>query len=573
MQAEEFEIYSNASAAKTLDVATELLRMRDAVGQLTKFKVRTALPVKVYVFNGERSFAPYRDAVMQRKSPGITGIFVGDDDGNVILIQADSQGGVDRIVYHELTHYFVKNTLRGLQLWFNEGLAEYYSTFGTSGTDVNLGRPVAEHVLWLREEPLIPLRELFATTEDSPTYNEGTRQGVFYAQSWALVHYLLRGSEERRAQLNTFLNLLNSGRPIDDAFSSAFAMTYEQLERELKTYVRKFAFPYTRFSLASLGERELAKPEPMSRDRVLAELGYLLAHSDPGNAEDAERFLEEAIAVNDELPMAHGELGRLYEVRRRPEEAERAYERAVQLGSSDARVYLLYGDAILDRLFRSGGYNAPKAQIQKARELLTKSTMLDPQSASAWSALGSTYVLEDGDPTAGIAALEKSLALAPGEDDAALHLVTLYARAGRRADAVRLIDTSIARKGDRELLAHAQRSLVFGDIRRIESLLRTEKYEEALTLTKTALPLAVDDSMKKYLVTIQQQIEQMVSGNAAIARLNEATARANERKYAEALAIIDETIPMITDPTMLAHAQELRTAIAAEAEKKKKTKK
>ena len=37
----------------------------------------------------------------------------------------------------------------------------------------------------------MPLHELFAVTHNSPQYNESTRQGMFYAESWLLTHFLM----------------------------------------------------------------------------------------------------------------------------------------------------------------------------------------------------------------------------------------------------------------------------------------------------------------------------------------------------------------------------------------------
>ena len=222
LEADQFDIYSNASEGQTVEVAAELLRMRDAIGQLTRMTVRAPLRTQVYLFASERSFAPFRDAAFQQKNAQIGGAFFSSENSNVIMLRGDSGEHSLDIVFHELTHYFVANSTRGIPLWFNEGLAEYYSTFTSSGKNVSIGKPVREHVLWLRANPLIPLRELFATTHTSPTYNERQRVGAFYAQSWALVHYLLRGTPEQRVKLGTFLNLLDAGKPLDEAFSTAF---------------------------------------------------------------------------------------------------------------------------------------------------------------------------------------------------------------------------------------------------------------------------------------------------------------------------------------------------------------
>ena len=73
-----------------------------------------------------------------------------------------------------------------LPLWLNEGLAELYSSFQLRGKKAAIGRPIDSHIHWLRDHALIPVGELFAIDHSSKDYNEGSRRGVFYAQSWAL---------------------------------------------------------------------------------------------------------------------------------------------------------------------------------------------------------------------------------------------------------------------------------------------------------------------------------------------------------------------------------------------------
>lgn len=572
LEADRFDIYSNASASQTVDVATELLRMRDAIGQLTKMTVRAPLRTKVYLFTSERSFAPYRDAAFQQKNAAVGGAFFSSANDNIIMIQADSGEQSLEIVFHELTHYLVANTTRGLPLWFNEGLAEYYSTFKSSGKNVSIGKPVREHVLWLRANPLIPLRELFATTQTSRAYNERQRLGAFYAQSWALVHYLLRGTPEQRAQLSAFLSALDADKPLDQAFSTAFKMSYDDLERDLKTYVRHFAFEYMTYAVTSPSEQKLGKPEPLPREEVLTELGNLLAVTNRANAADAQRFYDAALQVNPKLPAAHAGLARLHDEAGRTAEAAGAYERAVQLGTDDPVAYVLYGNALMRPLIESGDTRNATAAIARARQLFLRATQLDPASARAWAGLGATHVPGDSDPAEGIAALEKSLQLARGQEDVAFNLVALYVRAGRRADAAKLVQTAIAPGSKPEIVARAKEMLLYADVKEIEQLLDKDKRAEAVTLAKGVLAQTTDASLKEYLTGLLGQIEAMGAVDAAVKRLNEATEKANAGKFAEALAIVDETLPTITDQEMLARAKEFRAQLAARVATKTKRK-
>src|ERR1041384_7430897 len=79
------------------------------------------------------------------------------------------------IIFHEYTHLLIENTLLDPPVWFNEGLAEYYSTFDVSSDNrkITLGKPIGNHVYLLRER-FMPLEELLHVTHDSPVwFNEG----------------------------------------------------------------------------------------------------------------------------------------------------------------------------------------------------------------------------------------------------------------------------------------------------------------------------------------------------------------------------------------------------------------
>jgi tetratricopeptide (TPR) repeat protein len=177
----------------------------------------------------------------------------------------------------------------------------------------------------------------------------------------------------------------------------------------------------------------------------------------------------------------------------------------VQLGSTDAEIYLLCGLAIMNRY--TGRREVPAEELARARALFAKSTQLDPAMARAWAGLGATYTF-DPDPTAGIAALEKSLALAPADEEAAFYLVQLYARTGRRAEAQKLVDTVIAPAGNRQLLGHAREALLAAEIEEVRTLANARKYKEAIALAKSVMSRTSNPALVTHLAGMVEQMEQ-----------------------------------------------------------------
>ncbi|HJW93879.1 MAG TPA: tetratricopeptide repeat protein [Thermoanaerobaculia bacterium] len=571
IDAGDLHVFSNASERETTEIATNLLRMREAIGRVTQLKVRSAVPTNVFVFRNEASFAPYRAVALGRHAD-ISGLFLGNEQTNFILLDADAPGGIDRVVFHELTHYFVKNTLAGLPLWFHEGIAEYYSTFSAHGDVVDLGIPIKDHVLWLRDEPLIPLAQLFAMDTNDKDYNEGTRQGVFYAESWALMHYILSGSQQRHDQLPKFLALLNAKQPAGQAFQTAFDSSFDDMERELKSYVHRLTFQYRRYSIADLATTQVPAPRAMDRADVLYRLGDLLTRGTDGRGSaDAERFLRAAINENAEHAGAYATLGLLHDLAGRGAEASVEYERAVKFGSDDPNVYLSYGVTIFRNVANAlRDVKTPPSELQRARKMFEKASELAPQSARAYAGIGATYVISDEDPAAGIAALEKSMSLAPGQDDVAYNLVQLYARAGRRDDAQRLFDDVVAKSGTPEMVREAREVILYADVLRAQKLLQQEKFDEAMPILKSVLKSTTNAELKSRIESIIGSYESHNQAERQAAEINQAIDLANHGKLSEAMTLIDSLLPQITDAELRENTQRMRDEMVKASKQTKK---
>jgi tetratricopeptide (TPR) repeat protein len=569
---DELTIYSSADDYTTRSVASGLARLRDALGVVTQLKVRSPLPTRVFVFADQRAFKVYCEAALGR-SERLSGVFLSHRDGNHVLIDGSVQG-VDHVVYHELTHYFLRNTISSdVPLWFNEGLAEFYSTFAEHKDSVDVGLPIGPHIEWLRRQPLIPLKELFALDHDSPEYHEGHRQGVFYAESWALVHYMMIGNPARRPQLGTYVGLIAAGKPVDEAFRTAFDTTYDDLERELRKYIRGFSMGYIRYSLADLKATAVPAPQPLPRDALLTGLADLLMHTQTPHFDEAETFLKAALNVNPSSAEAYAEMGVAKAWQR--QDGDAFFEKAVTLGSRDTLPYLLYGDSILRRLQANMRSKArvPSEDVAKARNLFRKAAELNPSSAIAFSGLGATYTVANDDPAPGIAALEHSLALAPMDPPALYNLVMLDARAGRRDEALRLIEL-LQRVGDRVMIRQARDNLFIADLNRATDLARSGKRAEAAEILKSAAEHTTDEALKLRIdqqlrvIAFIDQTKDQVSG------FQHAVEKANDGKFKEALAMIDALLPTIKEPELLAAANDFRTKVteymAATKPKRKK---
>jgi tetratricopeptide (TPR) repeat protein len=447
-------------------------------------------------------------------------------------------------------------------LWFNEGLAEFYSTFETNGDAINVGRPREDHLQFLKGEPLLPFSKLFSIDDTSPEYNEGVRRGVFYAESWALVHDLMLGAPERGKQVSAFLTQVSNGTPPRAAFYAAFGMSDDEVDRELRRYIKQLSFAYTRLTSADFRNAPaLPAAVTLTRDDTLAYLGDLLVHCTPATIPDGETFLNEALRLNPKHAGATASLALVNLLQNRRSAADALYARAVELGSREWLPYAFAADGLLDRASRS------PADLLKARALYERALVLNPDAAHAWAGFGMTFVGGDGDPNTGMAALVKAVKLDPHDLDSYANLALLYLHNDRRADAVRLVEGPLAGAGDRRV--RVQDALLTFDANAAIEQIRAGKTAEGTEALTRIMPEVHDPAVRAQIEETLSSVQAYTQRDDQAREFNRAVSFAVSRKWSEALAIVDRLLPEVKDEVMAAKIREFRKQVA-EAKKRLK---
>ena len=473
-----FHFFSSAGRTATRRVAVDLEELRAVLAELTDYDLQSPVPTFIYVFKSERSFLPYK-TLYQGRPAAVSGYFIAGDDANYIAINADAPDA-SAVIYHEYVHYVANNNMWYLPVWFSEGLAEFYESFEVSGNKVYIGRPVLRHLRLLRGTTPIPLDQLFAVDRDSELYNEADRKGGFYAQSWALVHYLLLGNEDRRQQLGLYLEMVRNGVSGNEAFADAFSTEYDSLATELRAHLRSLQLPW----IETKAEIDLDKNldiRTMSYADVLYRLGDLLANQHPSRPERRAYF--EAAAEADH---SHGaSLSSLaVEAERMAdwESAHALHQRASAASPGDPLVLYRWGTF----LSRRGGNHERTAAI------LTRSAELDPSFAPVWASLAKSYADAGVTSEAAVEAARIAHSMRPSDISAARDLVRLYLRLDRRQEAVSVIENAL--RSDRRIQAQAWVLVIQQDLLRARELLQDQRPTEAMKRTDLAEQI-VDRSM------------------------------------------------------------------------------
>ena len=433
-----FVVIGDASPSAMRGVAEQLEQFRAIFERLLqKARVASPVPTRVYLFANRARFQPYMP-VYKGKRVDVGGLFLPGRDANAIAMTVEDEQYALPITYHEYVHFIVDNTLTAVPVWFNEGLAEYYSTFVlVGGNRAELGRPVANHVQLLRERSMMPLAELFATTKDSPHYNEGDKRSIFYAQSWVFMHYLLMGSPERRPQLFAFVAELARRVPPTEAFRNAFGAEPATLERELRRYVHNLSFKYELVTLRDpIVPDSLGEGQPVEEADVEALLGELLLRV--GRTEEAVARLDRCVA---QFPASGAVLASraLADVHRSDYVAAAPQlARAAALAPRDERVLFWNGVASY-MVLATAGSQAIDERERAAREAIDRALVLRPDSPDLLAMLAS---LDARNPDTQVRARDRwlhALQLAPTRADYALGLAAVLIALGDQVAARNLL--------------------------------------------------------------------------------------------------------------------------------------
>lgn len=448
-----FLLIGNGTEKEIREVATKLEQFRDVFNRLfTGSKINTPVPTTVIVFKSLSSYKPF-------SLPNSTGYFQKGDDVNYITLTTDvSTESPFGIIYHEYVHLLVESISGKAPAWFNEGLAEYYSSFNiVDDKRVHLGELLPHHFQTLRENRLLPLKKLFDVRYDSPEYNERSKRGIFYAQSWALVHYLLLSNHGQRAtQLNKFVQLLGANLPTDEAFKQAFQIEMETLETELRGYIfgNTFHVQITTFNRKFEFDREF-KVSLLSEAEVEAYLGDLLLHRHL--LAEAEQRLQRALTIDPNQGVALTSLGILRTRQGRFTEARQALQKAVKADANNYLAHYHYAYVLSREEMDDNNWVYMYAPENAAtmRFELTKAIELNPDFPESYALLAFVYMVMGDDLNRSMELLKKAQALSPGRPDLAFTLAQIQMRQ-RNFDLARNALDPLLAAADSQLRARAE---------------------------------------------------------------------------------------------------------------------
>ena len=467
VRSKNFYLIGNASDKDIRRVATKLEQFREVFTKLfPKMNFNSPTPTTVIVFKNGKAYKPYKPVnAAGETSDWVAGYFMPRDEINYITLSVEGEKQQTyTTIFHEYVHYLVNNNLgRGnVPPWFNEGIAEFYDQFIIEGDEkVTLGGLNNSHLYSLQQTKMIPFDQFFGIDYYSLHQQGKHSANIYYAQSWALMHYLMLGNEgKRQPQLTAFLGLVMNKKSPREAFQQAFQTDYATMEKELREYVRKSSFRVLIYkSEKKMVYEDALQSQPMTEATAKAHLGDLLYHSN--RLPEAEKHLSESLAAEPDSSIANTAFGLVKMRQKKFDEARSYIEKAV---AKDSKNYLpFYQHAYI--LSREGmnesnfvrGYS--DENYKKMRDSLAKAMTLKADFPESYRLLAFINMVRNENLDEGISAMKKALQYAPGNQYYQLSLADLYVRKDEFDKAFALISNVAETADEPELRSLAESTL------------------------------------------------------------------------------------------------------------------
>ncbi|HXY00587.1 MAG TPA: DUF1570 domain-containing protein [Candidatus Limnocylindrales bacterium] len=436
-----FTVISNAGEKEARKIADQFEQFREMFHSSFKaMRVDLGKPLIIFAARDENALKQLLPSYWEAKGrvhPG--GIYAQGEDRHFVALRTDIVGeNPYEVVYHEYTHAILNLNFRNLPLWLSEGLAEFYGNSTIYKNFVSVGRISRGRLRVLQEGRLIPIETLLQADLHSPYYNEEDRASLFYAESWAIVHYLLTDPEASKRQLLVnFLKAWDASGNQLEAAAKAFG-DLKQFSEAMEAYSHQQLFYTGRVNTTLHGDAKSYSSRELPPAELAADRAIFYVHTH--RPVEARISAEQAIKADPDLPLAHEALGLLAYSEGKYGAAERTFSRAIELHSTSYFPYYFSAQARLR-------HNRPSEDdTPEIAEMLEKAIAMNPQFAPAYAALARVYSLRKETQKKALVAGRKAVELEPGNLSNAINfgyvLLTAEMISDAKAFAARIVDAA-----------------------------------------------------------------------------------------------------------------------------------
>ncbi|MDP9268164.1 MAG: tetratricopeptide repeat protein [Acidobacteriota bacterium] len=462
-----FIVLTDAGRDRGRAVALRFEQMRQTLGPiLQKPEVRGAVPIEIIAFKATSAM----QAALPRRPPRdvqAAGLFLSAADADYILLDLSAPDPYASIT-RDYAHAVIVASTPPLPLWYDVGMAEYFSTIDVGPKAVRLGRPPV-FLAALAGRKLMPAATFLAVGRTSPEYKQGA--AAYRAQCWLMISWIV--ADHQLAAVNEYARLVIVEHLASaDALQRAFNLSPQALDAQLVRFLAarpptsSYPLPagFDDISTYAYADRKVL---PLEAQATIADFHvHSAAYVDLGIGE-----LENIVKQDPDNAIAHRALGYAYLQKGDFDQAGEHLSKTTQLTPHDARGQ--YYAATL--IHRAGEVMGGGVASYEMKAHLLQALDADPAYADAWFLLGIAYEIDEKMDQA-IDSVVKALKLTARNDLYRLALARMYGEAKRWDDASALL-AYLKDSNDPEIARQAAEDAARGERRR-NAPKRTGRFDE-----------------------------------------------------------------------------------------------
>ncbi len=388
-----FVVMSDARESAVREFALEFAGFREATRQLfAPDGVRVPRSV-IILHSSHKDFVAYgaRTDGDSRSKPFS---FSTEVDGRAVtaLARGSDWAKTRRLMAEFETMWLLRRYGWSLPTWMAQGSGSVVSTaYVDDGEAVVVGDTMFHAKVW-RNDVMLPWSRFFEIGRTSPEYRGEKDYGVYHAQAWGLMHWLLLRDD---AGSRRFVDLARrvTQEPFADGAVAVAGVELDDFNREIRSHVRG-RLPSVRLPFDANAVSAAMTIEPLAEAELLAMQADVAAAA--GNSAEADlRYLKAVSLARDAAYTL--ESGARWLDRRGDRAASiDKYRAAIAAGSENPDAYL---NSAAWRLQRSGGGvdrigGGVPVVMEEAEAEVRRALELDPGSGKAYRLLGRIAILE-----------------------------------------------------------------------------------------------------------------------------------------------------------------------------------
>lgn len=402
----------------------------------------------------------------------LAGLFLRAPEKNYVLLRLDAEGEHPyATVYHEYTHLISGRAQEWMPLWLNEGLAQFFENTDINDKAVLLGQSSAGDLYVLQQNRMIPLTTLFTVDHNSPYYHQEDKGSIFYAESWALTHYLeVKDYQEKTHRLLDYLQLVANKIDAVNAATRTFG-DLKKLQSSLETYVSQRGLGYFRMPGGTDVDDSAFTVRTLTLTQADASRADFLAYDQ--RYKDARALLERILRDDPNNVSARETMGFLEFREGKLDQAQKWYEQAVKLDSQSFLAHYYFAVIAM----REGLSSADRqTQIEASLRAAIK---LNPSFAPAYDQLAAFLGMQRRNLDEAHTLSLQAVQMDPGNVGFRMNAANLLMQMERPKDAIAVLQNALKLAASPEQTASMQNQIASFQQYQASRARAAEEYREA----------------------------------------------------------------------------------------------